>query len=229
MVVCVAAWLAARGLPGRPRALRGFAAAIAIASVGQAPLGAITVLFDLHPLLVASHFLLSMIALGAGTVLLLLARDHAGGVERRLDRRHAPLAALAAAALLVGIVTGILVTAAGPHSGDAAVIRRFGDLADAAWLHVRAVFVFAAIALVLAAMVWRSGTAERSTRRLALLALPLIGLQIGIGEYQYRHHLPWEIVGIHVTTAGVLWATIIALAWRVARPRATLDAPALGG
>src|SRR5207244_2237959 len=136
MVVCVVAWLAARGLPGASRSVRGFAAAIAIASVGQAPLGAVTVLFDLHPLLVASHFLLSMIALAAGTVLALLARDHASGVDRSLDRRHAPLAALAALALGVGIVTGILVTAAGPHSGDAAVIRRFGNLADAAWLHV---------------------------------------------------------------------------------------------
>ena len=48
----------------------------------------------------------------------------------------------------------------------------------------------------------------------------LIALQIGIGEYQYRHHLPWEIVGVHVTIAGLLWATVVALALRVARPRA---------
>jgi heme a synthase len=227
MVVCAIAWLAARGLPGRPRAVRAFAGAIAIATAGQVPLGAVTVLFDLHPLLVASHFLLSMLALGAGAMLVLLARDHASGSVRSLDRRNAPLAGLAALALGVGIVTGILVTAAGPHSGDAAVIRRFGNLADAAWLHVRAVIVFAAIALLLVGLIWRQGSAERSTRLLGLLALPLIALQITIGEYQYRNHLPWEIVGVHVTIAGALWATVVALAWRVARPLA--PAPAASG
>jgi heme a synthase len=225
MVACIVTWLAARGLPGRPRAVRALAAAIALTTAGQGPLGAATVLFDLHPLLVASHFLLSMLALAAGTVLVLVARDHASGVSRRLDRRHAPLAALTALALGVGIATGMLVTAAGPHSGDAAVVRRFGNLDDAAWLHLRAVLVFAGLALLLVGLVWREGSAERATRRLGLAAVPLIGLQIGIGEYQYRNHLPWEVVGIHVTVAGLVWATTIALLFRVARPRAPAPAP----
>ncbi len=48
--------------------------------------------------------------------------------------------------------------------------------------------------------------------------LPLILLQIGIGEYQYRHGLPWQVVTVHVSTAALVWAVIVAACWGVARP-----------
>ena len=63
--------------------------------------------------------------------------------------------------------------------------------------------VFAVLAAVLVAWVWREGGVDRLTGRLTALALPLVALQIGIGEYQYRHGLPWEVVVLHVTTAAL--------------------------
>jgi len=218
MAVCVATWWIARAIPGRPAGVRRWAAAAALATVGQVPLGAVTVAFDLHPLLVASHFLLSMVALGCGTVLALRARDLARGTARGWDRRHGPLAALTACALGSALVTGVLVTAAGPHSGDASVIRRYGRLDHAAYVHVRAVFAFAALALVLVAWLWRERVGDLATRRLGLAFLPLIGLQIALGEYQYRHRLPSSVVALHVSVAGLCWAVGVALAWRVLRP-----------
>jgi cytochrome c oxidase assembly protein subunit 15 len=218
MAVSVLTWLAARRLPGRPRGVRMWAGAIALATVGQVPLGAITVLLDLHPLLVGSHFLLSMAALGAGTVLALRADDLARGVERGWNRRQGPLAAVTAAALGAVLVTGVLVTAAGPHSGDATVVRRFGNLDHAAYVHVRAVIAFAALALVLVAWVWRARAADPFTRFLGLALLPLIALQIGIGEYQWRHQLPWGVVAAHVSVAGLAWAVGVAVARGVLRP-----------
>jgi cytochrome c oxidase assembly protein subunit 15 len=166
---------------------------------------------------VGSHFLLSMVALGSGTVLALRARDSRAGVERRWDRRRGPLAGAVALATAVVLVTGAVVTAAGPHSGDDDVIERFGDLLLATRVHVRAVVVFAALAVVLVAWVWREGGADRLTRRLALLALPLIALQMTLGEYQYRNGLPWEVVVFHVTVAALLWAVVVAACWGVAR------------
>ena len=59
---------------------------------------------------------------------------------------------------------------------------------------------------------------DRLTGRLAALALPLVAVQIGIGEYQYRHGLPWEVVVFHVTTAALVWAVILAACHGVARP-----------
>jgi heme A synthase len=58
------------------------------------------------------------------------------------------------------------------------------------------------------------------TARLAIVAVPLIALQIGIGEYQYRNGLPWEVVVVHVSVAGLLWAVMVALCWGIIRPSA---------
>jgi cytochrome c oxidase assembly protein subunit 15 len=214
ILTAVVAWR----LPGAPGSLRGWSLAIAVTSAGQAPLGAITVLTGLHPMAVGAHFLLSMVALGSGTVLAVQARDWAAGRERGWDRRRGPLAALVALSAGVVLSTGVVVTAAGPHSGDDDVTERFGDLLLAMRVHVRAAVVFAVLAAVLVAWVWREGGVDRLTGGLAALALPLVALQIGLGEYQYRNGLPWEVVVFHVTTAGLLWAVVVAACWGVARP-----------
>lgn len=218
VAVAVLTWVVARRLPGAPAALRRWSGAIALAAALQAPLGAVTVMTGLHPLAVGSHFLLSMVALGSGTVLALRARDWARGVERSWDRRRGPLAAVVGLAAATVLVTGAIVTAAGPHSGDDDVTERFGDLLLATRVHVRAAVVLAVLAAVLVAWVWRERGVDRLTGRLALIALPLIALQMGLGEYQYRNGLPWEVVVVHVSTAALVWAVIVAACWGVARP-----------
>jgi cytochrome c oxidase assembly protein subunit 15 len=218
MVVAVLTWIVARRMPGAPAALRRWSAAIALATALQVPLGAVTVLTGLHPLAVGSHFLLSMVALACGTLLAVSARDWARGERRGWDRRRGPLAGLVALGAAVVLSTGVVVTAAGPHSGDDDVTERFGDLILATRVHVRAAVVFTVLAVILVAWVWREGGADRLTRRLTAAALPLVALQIALGEYQYRHGLPWEVVVFHVTTAALVWAVIVAACWGVARP-----------
>lgn len=218
MLVTVGTALVAWWLPGRPAAIRRLSLLAALATVGQVPLGAVTVVYDLHPLLVGAHFLLSMVALGAGTALALAAWDRRRGVARRFDRRRGPLA-LATLVTLAGLlVSGMLVTAAGPHSGDRLVTRRFGDFAEVIHVHVRVAAAFLVLAAVLALWIWREGGADRTTRRLAALAVPLTLLQIGVGEYQYRNGLPWQVVTLHVSLAALLWLVGTAFALRVARP-----------
>lgn len=218
VIVAVVAWVAALRHPGAPRHLRRWAALPAIAGLAQGPLGALTVLSDLHPLLVSSHFLLSIIALAGGAIFVLVARDHRLGRTRGFDRARARLAGATAGALLGVVITGVLVTAAGPHSGDPEVIRRLGNLADAAAIHVRVVIGFSILAVALAIWLWRVPTPDPLTRRLALLFVPLLAAQIALGEYQYRHQLPWKVILVHVTFAGALWATGVAIAWLAARP-----------
>lgn len=226
VAVAVLTWLVARGAPGARRALRGWALGAAAAGVAQAPLGAITVLSGLHPVAVSSHFLLSMVALACGTLAWLHARDRRDGRRRGWDARRGPLAAAVLAAAGVVLVTGVLVTAAGPHPGDREVVRRWGDLLLLAQVHVRAAFIFATLAVVLALWIWREGGVDRATRRLAAAAVPLVALQITIGEYQYRNGLPWEVVVVHVSVAGLVWAVMAALCWGILRPAVAAAGPA---
>jgi heme A synthase len=41
---------------------------------------------------------------------------------------------------------------------------------------------------------------------------------MGIGELQYRTHLPWWLVLIHVSLAAAVWAVTVALVALVHRP-----------
>ena len=123
-----------------------------------------------------------------------------------------------AVALLAAIVTGVLVTSAGPHSGDPAKIDRFGDLQSAAWIHVRAVGVLVVVALVLTVWLWREAPSDPLARRFCGLTVLALAVQIGIGEYQYRNELPWQIVVAHVSVAGIVWALAITAGYRIARP-----------
>lgn len=225
VIVAVITWIAAVRMPDAPRRVRRWAAVPAVAGLLQGPLGAFTVLFDLHPLLVSSHFLLSILALAGGVVVVLVARDHRDGRIRATARKPALLATSGAIALAGVIVTGVLVTAAGPHSGDPAVIRRLGNLPDAAAIHVRVVIAFCILALATAVHLIRTRPADRLTIRLGVLFVPLIALQIALGEYQYRNQLPWEVILAHVTVAGCIWSCGIAVAWLTAQPQSS--APSL--
>lgn len=217
----VVTYLAARRVANPTPGIRGHALAAMLMSMGQAPLGGLTVLSDLHPLMVGSHFLLSIGALTSGVLLVITAHDHLHGVRRATDDRRGPFAAIAALALLVTVVTGVLVTAAGPHSGDDDVLERYGNLENAAWLHVRAVGVLVVLMVVLAVWVWKEAPRDPLAKRAMSVFLPLMAVQITIGELQYRHGLPWEIIAAHLAVAGLVWASGITAAWRVARPPVT--------
>jgi len=219
-LLAIATWVAARRMPGAPASMRRWAGGAALACTFQMPLGAVTVLSGLHPLAVGTHFLVSMVALACGTLLAVTARDHRDDVTRAWSPRRGVLAALVALSAGVVLVTGVAVTAAGPHSGDDDVTKRFGDLLLALQVHVRAAIVFSVLAAVLVAWVVREGGVDRLTARLALIAIPLVALQIGIGEYQYRHGLPWQVVTVHVSVAALVWGVIVAACWGVARPAA---------
>ncbi|HEY2938240.1 MAG TPA: hypothetical protein VGJ27_00360, partial [Gaiellaceae bacterium] len=65
---------------------------------------------------------------------------------------------------------------------------------------------------------------ERSPRLFAL-ALGVFGLllvQMAIGEAQYRTHLPWPLVLVHVAIAGAVWAALVGFVTVLWRPPAAL-------
>ncbi len=222
MLTAIVTWLASRGLEGRPRHVRRAALTAMTASMAQVPLGGVTVMLDLHPLMVGAHFLLSIVALTAAVITLLGARDLRDLRRRAADLRRGPLAWIALAVLLVVVVSGILVTAAGPHSGDPEVLTRFGHLEEAAWVHVRTVFGLLVLIVTLAVWQWREPSRDPLAAPLTMAFLPVFIVQIALGEIQYRTGLPWQIIAVHVSVAGVVWALGVALAWVLARPSVPL-------
>jgi heme a synthase len=222
LTLTLATWIAAARTDGLPRWVTWVAAATFLGTLAQAPLGLVTILSDLDPLLVMTHFLLALVVLGGAVVVALegvrLAR---GGLEPLVAPPLRRAGAVLAVACLALVVTGTFATAAGPHSGGAD-IERLGDLGDALWVHVRATAVFGVLFAVLFVALWRR---RDRAPGLFLAAAGLLGLllaQMAVGEIQWRTRLPWGVVLVHVALATAIWAGTVALALLLYRPLAVL-------
>ena len=211
----LAVWIAARRVPSAPAWLGWLSAATFLGTIGQAPLGFVTILSGLHPLLVATHFLLALAVLAGGTAVAVeawrLDRGEAPPLVPLLVRRGALVVAAAALAL---VVSGTLATAAGPHPGGSDV-DRLGSLVDAVHVHVRVTAVFGIALLLLVAYLVRTGN---RAARLSLLLLGVVLAQMAVGETQWRTELPWGLVLVHVALAAAVWALTFLLVYVLWRP-----------
>jgi cytochrome c oxidase assembly protein subunit 15 len=213
-LVTLAAAIAALRVHGVPRWLLVAAWTLPVTVLLQGVLGGITVLVELHPLTVMAHFLLSLVAVGIAVVVVLGAR----ALERPLALGP-PLAANWLAVVMVPtalalVITGTLVTAAGPHSGGEE-IPRFGVLLDAVHMHIGATAIFGVAYLGLLAALLRTRSRARTELLLALAILVLLLVQMTIGEVQWREGLPWPLVLVHVALATAVWVGVVALATRL--------------
>lgn len=218
----LAAAAAAFRVPALPRWLFWCAVALPFTVLAQGILGGITVIFDLHPLIVMGHYLLSLAALAVAVVVVQGARDvaHGTAAESPLGGAWLALALVPAAGALV--VSGTLVTAAGPHSGGEE-IPRFGNLVNAVHIHIGATAIFGITFLFLLALLIAERRRARVELVLAGAVLCLLLAQMAVGEVQWREALPWWLVLVHVTLATAVWVVVVALATRIVlRHRARL-------
>jgi heme a synthase len=218
LALALAAWLT-RGLGRRGRWL---ATAVFVGTLAQAPLGAITVYYDLNPYLVITHLLLSFTLVSLAVLTLLEA-------SRLVRGEGVPLPAIARAAgvVLVAAVTvlaisGTASTAAGrfPGSSGSQVVPRLGTFYPAVYWHVRAVAVFGIVFLALVAWAWTRRSAYSWLLRGCAGLLAILAVQMTIGEVQYRTYgdVPWWLVLLHVAAAAALVAWTVGLAGRLWRP-----------
>ncbi len=198
-------WVFARGH-------RRLAAVIFFGTLAQAPLGALTVHYHLNPWFVLTHFLLSIVVLTLAVVLVMRTRDR----ERTQLPDWVPwVGLLIGASACVLVFSGTLATAAGPHPGST-VVRRLWSFQPAVYWHVRATAVFGisfACALVYLLR------AHAPQVRGAFVLLGLLAVQMTIGEVQYRTHLPWWLVLVHVTVAATVWVAVTSFVYSLWRPR----------
>jgi heme a synthase len=225
IVLTLVTWLAARKMDGLPRPARLAALGALLAALAQIPLGGITIALDLHPLAVMAHFLLALAVLGLAVVVLLeawiLADGRAPPAGARWLRAVTLWAGLPVCIALV--VTGAVATASGPHPGAEEGVERLGlAITDTVYVHVR---VAAAFGIGVLFVGWFLVRLRRTYPGLVWLwgaLLGAVGLQVIVGEVQYRNALPWGLVLVHVFLAATIWALTLAVAYALWRPPASL-------
>jgi len=227
IALALVVWLASRKAPGLSRLARLSALGAFLGAVAQIPLGGVTIILNLHPLAVMSHFLLALIVLALSVVVFLEAWSTVTGRAPALEpswARHVVVwLGLPLAAALV--VTGSVATASGPHPGAAKGVDRLGvSIVDTVYVHVRVAAAFGIGFLLLGLFLWRSRAVLPGVFRLWGAALAVLVAQLILGEVQYRNALPWGLVLLHVFLAAAIWSLSVVLAYVLWRPPATLAA-----
>ena len=200
----------------RRRPLVVVALALVAGVVLQAVVGGIAVRMTLSPVVVAFHFLLSMVMVALATMLLRGAEDgwspdgtdDLGPKELLVPKLAATLAWVTAAVGAGVLVLGTIVTGSGPHSGDAVQPARTGfDPRSVAWLHADLVMLFAGLVVAVLVAVWLTSSSDRAkaTWRGVLVVTLLQG---AIGYVQYFTGLPEVLVGLHMLGASLLVVTM---------------------
>ena len=195
--------------------------------VAQAVLGGFTVLYDLAPGFVMSHYILSMLILVACVALDW--RAHRGPAARAERPPADRLVWLGTWALIpVGAVTifaGTAASAAGPHAGGAGtgdVIKRLtfkgaDTLRFVIEQHARLATLLGLLAVASWVLARRRGATAEQRRPLTVLCV-LLASQGVVGGAQYALELPAEIVWVHVALAAVTWLAILWSVVAVGRP-----------
>lgn len=207
-----------------------FGLLVSLGLFGNAVLGGLTVIFDLQPQFVMSHFLLALACLTGGAVLFHRAGEAGpSGAMSGRDRRTAvdePMRHLGNALLALSfavVFVGCILTGSGPHGGDPKV-RRFGfSMLDVVKVHSGLVWV---TLLTVVVMAWRVRGARTSAavevrRRIGVLALVIVA-QGGVGYWQWFTQVPVVLVQIHVLGAIAVWCAVLWLRAAITVPIAAV-------
>ncbi|MEY4494098.1 MAG: hypothetical protein RL570_213 [Actinomycetota bacterium] len=174
----------------------------------QAILGGFTVLTQLNPWFVGAHFVLSGIMIAVAALL----------VFRALPPRHVPVSPAiwrtANPIAIVGTITvlvGVLVTGAGPHSGDANSVRNGLDLE--LWQHVHSypaylLLLLTLIQLGLLSKRDRAGLERSYQLKVSAWLVVTTIAQALIGVIQARLGVPGGLVALHMLGASVMCALL---------------------
>jgi cytochrome c oxidase assembly protein subunit 15 len=216
-VVAVGCLLAA--LLARPRRRRvvSLALSMPLGVLVQAVVGGITVRMALVWWTVALHFLLSIVLMWLAA-LLLRAVSEGDRTPRRLvplSLRRLQAATVVVLALL--LVAGTLVTAAGPHAGDARTPRLGIPVPTLVQLHADLLLLFLGM-LVGLGFALRAVEAPASVTRRYNILVGVVVAQGALGAAQYATGVPEVLVSLHVLGAA-LSTVAAAMLWTATRDR----------
>lgn len=200
LIAAAAFVLALLDKPRDRRYLR-LAIAMPVGVAVQAALGGITVRLDLVWWSVAIHLLASTVMVWLATLLVhAVPRDDARpGIDPGTGNRIVELWLYAQTALLAGIlVTGTMVTGAGPHGGDPDTPRLALPVETLAHVHAAILYTFLGSLLLLGV---RLRTVANPPWRRYLVMVGVVLAQGTIGIVQFWTGVPELLVSLHVLGA----------------------------
>jgi cytochrome c oxidase assembly protein subunit 15 len=187
----------------------------------EAVLGGISVMVKLAWVSVMGHFLLALALVGIALWMHRRAGepDVDGNVEHRLVvSPRVELLVRAVYALTIWVlVWGTLVTAAGPHGGDAEARRLAWPLVDVARIHGASVDVLVALVLVLVVVLVRTHAPRRVLTAASITILVMTAQGI-LGYVQYFEEIPAVLVGFHVFGAVLVFICVQQLLFELRAP-----------
>lgn len=191
-------------------------------TVVQAVIGGITVLTGLMWWTVALHLLASMAMVWLAVLLFVKIGEPDNGVPRLvvpIPLRW--LAVLSAVALAAVLVTGTLVTAAGPHAGDTSPTRTVPRLQVevTTLVHAHSTLLISYLALLIGLAFGLLAVSAPRTVLTRLAVLVVLAIAQGVvGAVQYFTGVPAALVAVHVAGAATVTAATAAL-WASMRQR----------
>jgi cytochrome c oxidase assembly protein subunit 15 len=192
-------------------------------TIVQAVIGGITVLTGLLWWTVAIHLLASMTMVWLSVLLYVKVGETDRGVATlRVPKPMRWSAALTAATLSAVLVTGTLVTGAGPHAGDKSVEQPVPRLQVeiTTLVHMHSTLLVAYLALVVGlGFGLLAVSAPRPVRLRWTVLLALVCAQGLVGTVQFFTGVPAALVAVHVAGAAACTAATAAL-WASMRERA---------
>ena len=173
---------------------------------GQGIIGGITVLTDLNPLAVASHFILSIFLIAGAVSIVARGRSPLISI-RPTDTKVKILAHVQVLLTFIVIVIGTLVTGSGPHAGDLDAPRLKLDERAITWLHADAVIALLGVSLALLVL---SEISPETKRRVKIFFAVTLAQGL-VGYAQYVLGLPELLVIVHVLGSTLVWIA----SWRI--------------
>ena len=174
--------------------------------LGQGVLGGITVLTDLNPLAVASHFILSIFLIAGAASMVERGRTPLVSIRPTEIKLRVLVTAQVALTFIV-IVIGTLVTGSGPHAGDAQAPRLDIDSRAISWLHADAVIALLGVSLALCVLPNLSPLTKKRIKYFFGFTLA----QALVGYIQYVQGLPELMVILHLLGSTLVWIAT----WRI--------------
>ncbi len=185
----------------------------------EAVLGGISVMVKLAWVSVMGHFLLALALVAIALWMRQRASETDGAMVRRpvVSHRIELLARGVYALTIWVLVWGTLVTAAGPHGGDAEARRLGWPLVDVARVHGASVDVLVGLVFVLVVALVRARAPARVLRTTSITLLVMSAQGI-LGYVQYFEHIPAVLVGFHVLGAVLVFTCVQQLVFELRAP-----------